>query len=36
MMGEDYRSQAYNNAMKIIELQEVVTYLKAEPLLYKE
>lgn len=36
MQGEDYRSQALVNYHKILELQEVITFVKAEPSLWKE
>ena len=36
MQGEDYRSQALVNYQKILELQEVITFIKAEPSLWKE
>ena len=35
MQGEDFRSQALNNYHKIIELQEVIAFLKGEPAAYK-
>ena len=36
MVGEDFRSQALNNYFKVLDLQECVCYLKAEPQVYKE
>lgn len=36
MAGEDFRSKAFNNAMMVVELQEVICFLKAEPKLFKE
>ena len=35
-MGEDFRSQALNNYHKILELQELVLFLKAEPIVVKQ
>ena len=36
MVGEDYRSQALNNYHKILDLQEAVVLLKAEPMVLKK
>jgi len=36
MLGEDFRSQAVNHAEKIIELKEVIAFLKAEPAISKQ
>ena len=36
MIGEDFRSKAFMNAMEIVELKEVICYLKAEPEIYKQ
>ena len=36
MQGEDYRSQALRNYEKILELQEVVLFLQAEPTVWRD
>lgn len=36
MIGEDFRSQALNSYHKVLDLQEVICFLKGEPEVHKQ